>query len=91
MDRARAELRISQGDQIGELSGMKVGAPTQLLIHTIDIGMLTTPRDEFAFAEDSEAHREYFQTIPVSRLIVAQYAPLELSEVIMPGRQSPYR
>ncbi len=78
------KLRISQGDQIGELSGMKVGAPTQLLIHTIDIGMLTTPRDEFAFAEDSEAHREYFQTIPVSRLIVAQYAPLELSEVIMP-------
>ena len=61
-----------------------MGAPTQLLIHTIDVGMLTTPRGAFAFAKDPEAHREYFQTVPTSRLIVAQYAPLSLSEVMMP-------
>lgn len=77
-------LQIRQGNLTGELTGLKVGAPTQLLIHTIDVGMLTTPRGAFAFAKDAEAHREYFQTVPTSRLVVAQYAPLSLSEVMMP-------
>ncbi|KHN52112.1 M66 family metalloprotease [Aeromonas hydrophila] len=77
-------LRLSQGDLIGELSDLKVGAPGELLIHTIDIGMLTSPRDQFAFAKDKEAQREYFQTIPASRLIVSQYAPLSLPEVMLP-------
>lgn len=77
-------LQISQGSLSGELAGLKVGAPTQLLLHTIDIGMLTTQRGAFAFAKDPGAHREYFQTVPASRLIVSQYAPLSLSEVMLP-------
>lgn len=77
-------LQIRQGQLSGDLTGLKIGAPTQLLIHTIDVGMLTTPRGEFAFAKDPEAHREYFQTVPTSRLIVTQYAPLTLQEVMMP-------
>ncbi|MCM4881747.1 M66 family metalloprotease, partial [Escherichia coli] len=59
-------------------------APGELLLHTIDIGMLTTPRGRFDFAKDKEAHREYFQTIPVSRMIVNNYAPLHLKEVMLP-------
>ena len=78
-------LQFRQGNLTGELTGLKVGAPSQLLIHTIDVGMLTTPRGEFAFAGDPEAHREYFQTVPASRLIVSQYAPLSLPEVMMPN------
>lgn len=78
-------LQIRQGKLTGELTGLKVGAPTQLLIHTIDIGMLTTPRGEFAFSNDLEAQREYFQTVPTSRLIVNQYSPLSLTEVMMPN------
>lgn len=77
-------LQLRQGNFTGTLKDVKVGAPTQLLIHTIDVGMLTTPRDAFAFAKDPEAHREYFQTVPTSRLIVTQYAPLSLPEVMMP-------
>lgn len=77
-------LEFRQGNSSGRLAGLKVGAPTQLLIHTIDIGMLTTPRGRFEFAGDPEAHREYFQTVPASRFIVAQYAPLSLAEVMMP-------
>jgi len=78
-------LEIQQGTRVGTLNRIRVGAPTQLLIHTIDVGMLTTPRGEFAFAKDPEAHREYFQTVPVTRLIVSQYAPLELREVMLPN------
>ena len=77
-------LSISQGDLSGELNDIKVGAPSELLLHTIDIGMLTTPRNQFSFANDKEAQREYFQTIPASRMIVNQYAPLSLPEVMLP-------
>ena len=77
-------LQIRQGRLIGELSDLKIGAPTQLLIHTIDVGMLVPPRDQFHFAKDSEAHREYFQTVPTSRMIISQYAPLFLREVVLP-------
>lgn len=77
-------LSIRQGSLKGDLYDIKVGAPGELLLHTIDIGMLTTPRGRFDFANDKEAHREYFQTIPVSRLIVSQYAPLSLTEVMLP-------
>lgn len=77
-------LQFRQGNLTGELTNLKVGAPTELLIHTIDVGMLTTPRDAFAFAKDPEAHREYFQSAPVSRLVVTRYAPLSLPEVTLP-------
>jgi hypothetical protein len=37
-------LRFRQGKASGELAAIDVGAPTQLLLHTIDLGFLTTPR-----------------------------------------------
>ena len=77
-------LRFRKGRDEGELAALDIGAPTQLLLHTIDLGFLTTPRGAFGFAKDPEAHREYFQTAPVSRLIVSQYAPLHLKEVMLP-------
>lgn len=77
-------LLFKKGNLTGQLNDIKVGAPGELLLHTIDIGMLTTPRGGFAFAKDEEAHREYFQTIPASRLIVNNYAPLHLQEVMLP-------
>lgn len=78
-------LHMRQGQLSGTLTNLKVGAPTELLIHTIDVGMLTPPRDQFHFAGDPAAHREYFQTVPTSRLIVSQYAPLFLPEVMLPN------
>lgn len=78
------KLLFRQGELDGELNDLKIGAPTELLIHTIDLGMLVPPRDKFAFAKDPTAHREYFQTVPTSRLIVSQYAPLYLRQVMLP-------
>ncbi|MCA9066791.1 MAG: peptidase M66, partial [Planctomycetaceae bacterium] len=77
-------LQLRQGGLSGELSDLQVGAPGQLLIHTIDVGMLVPPRGQFHFANDPEAHREYFQTVPTSRMIISQYAPLFLREVVLP-------
>lgn len=78
-------LQIRQGDFSGELHDLQVGAPSEILIHTIDIGMLAPPRGQFDFAKDPEAHREYFQTVPASRMIVSQYEPLFLREVMLPN------
>jgi hypothetical protein len=78
-------LQIRQGNFSGELTNLKVGMPSELLIHTIDVGMLAPPRGQFDFAKDPEAHREYFQTVPTSRMIVSQYAPLFLREVMLPN------
>jgi len=78
-------LRFNHGELSGELNGVKVGAPSELLIHTIDVGMLTQPRDAFHFAKDDSAQREYFQTVPVSRMVVSQYESLYLPEVMLPN------
>lgn len=79
------KLQFHQNGLTGELNSIGVGAPTQLLLHTIDIGMLVPPRNRFEFANDPSAHREYFQTVPASRLIVSQYAPLCLREIVLPN------
>lgn len=78
-------LRFRQGDASGELAELQIGAPSELLIHTIDLGMLVPPRGQFQFAKDVEAHREYFQTVPTSRMIISQYEPLFLREVMLPN------
>ena len=77
-------LLFRQGELEGALDDLAVGAPTELLLHTIDLGMLVPPRDTFTFAKDPTAHREYFQTVPTSRMIVSQYAPLYLRQVMLP-------
>jgi len=77
---------ISSGeeDKIGILDEIKIGGVTELVITAIDAGFLTEPRDEFSFRNDKTSHREYFQTVPVSRLIVAQYESMYLTEIMLP-------
>jgi hypothetical protein len=85
------KLEFIQGDKKGSLNfaaqgrdGLKIGAPNELLMHTIDVGMLTDPRDKFDFAKDLSLQAEYFQTIPVSRQIVGKYESLKLEQVVLP-------
>ncbi|MGL5948875.1 MAG: M66 family metalloprotease [Aeromonas sp.] len=78
-------FEFSQGSKHGELSGVAVGAPTELLLNTIDVGMLTAPRDRFSFATDATSHREYFQTVPLSRMVVNQYETVHFTEVMLPN------
>jgi hypothetical protein len=86
------KLQFSQGiAKSGSLNfaangvqGVQMGAPTELLLHVIDVGMLTPPRGEFEFAKDDSAHQEYFQTLPVSRLIVSRYESVYFDKVVMP-------
>lgn len=69
----------------GVLSNIKIGSPNVTLINTIDIGMLTPPRGKLDFQSNPELHRQYYQTIPVKNLIVTQFEPVYLNEVVMPN------
>lgn len=77
-------LTFSNQDKTGSLDNINIGAPTELLMHTIDVGMLVEPRKQFHFQYDKEAQREYFETAPLSKMIVSEYQPLHLTEVMLP-------
>eukprot|EP01063_Lacrimia_lanifica_P033434 TRINITY_DN5939_c0_g1_i2.p1 TRINITY_DN5939_c0_g1~~TRINITY_DN5939_c0_g1_i2.p1 ORF type:complete len:754 (+),score=254.52 TRINITY_DN5939_c0_g1_i2:36-2297(+) len=77
-------IEFSQGGRLGVLEEAVVGGASELLIHTIDAGFLVEPRGAFAFAKDVAAHREYYEKLPVSRLVVTQYESLHLTEVMLP-------
>ncbi|WP_195162329.1 M66 family metalloprotease [Mesorhizobium sp. NBSH29] len=61
-----------------------VGGAGELIINTIDIGMLTKNREVFSFQYDSAYHTQYFETIPVSKLIVNEYEPVHWKEIVLP-------
>ena len=70
------EILFSNHRTTGRLVNITVGAPTEILLHTIDIGFLVSYRDEFFFQKFPGYQEEYFQSIPVSRVIVIAYAPV---------------
>ncbi|KOO12752.1 peptidase M66 [Vibrio xuii] len=77
-------LEISSGGRTGQLIDLEIGAPNQLMVNTMDLGMLTAPRDRFDFMKDTKYHEDYFQKIPVSKLIVNPYESVKLDEVMLP-------
>lgn len=77
-------LTFANNGKSGSLTGIKVGAPTELLLHTIDVGMLVEPRERFDFQQDKQAQREYFETAPLSKMVVSEYEPVHLLEVMLP-------
>jgi len=76
---------VSEKDKVGILHKIKIGGVTELVITAIDVGMLTPPRNQFKFRNDETAQREYFETAPVSRLVVAQYETMYLTEIMLPS------
>lgn len=81
---AGLQLSFENQGKKGTLAQIKVGAPTELLLHTIDVGMLVEPRDAFHFQTDKAAQREYFETAPVSKMVVSEYEPVHFTEVMLP-------
>ncbi|WP_305423103.1 M66 family metalloprotease [Photobacterium leiognathi] len=80
-------LDFSHDGKTGTLDNINVGAPTVLYMNTIDIGMLTQRQDTMEFAKDLELPREYYQTLPISRLVVSRYQGITFDEIMMPNGQ----
>ncbi|MCD9528347.1 M66 family metalloprotease [Photobacterium carnosum] len=78
-------LTFSHNGNEGQFSDTNVGAPTVVYMNTIDIGMLTQRHDSFEFAKNPELPREFYQTLPTSRLVVSRYQGMHFSEIMMPN------
>ncbi|PST89599.1 glycosyl transferase [Photobacterium sp. NCIMB 13483] len=82
-------LRFSDNrNREGELSQdmFVFGGAPELVIQNIDIGMLVEPRNQYDMINNMEQlATDYFQKIPVSKMVVADYTPLYLRKITMPN------
>ena len=70
----------------GKIDSIDIGGETQVVLQNIRIGMLTAPGslDKNPLEKTSQKLADdYFQKIPVSELIVGNYSPVELQEVVL--------
>lgn len=77
---------ISISDENGHtglLADIDVGAENEVMIQNIRLGMLTEPAKTNELEGNSTLAADYFQKIPVSRLIVGNYSPLHLTKVVL--------
>jgi len=67
-------------------AAITIGAPTEMVVNNIELGMLTTPNmsgDHYFINNPAASASDYFQTIPVSKLIMAKYEAVQLNKVIV--------
>ncbi|STQ77019.1 M66 family metalloprotease [Grimontia hollisae] len=82
-------LRISDNTgRTGELpeTGIYFGGAPELVIQNIDMGMLTPPRGQNTMIKQmATLAADYYQKIPVSKLVMADYTPTHFEKVTMPN------
>ena len=81
-------LRFSSNGQTGELAAASIdmGEATQLVIKSIRLGMLTDPlmgSAHWTLIDPVMAASDYFQTLPVSKVVLGSYANMSLKRVII--------
>ncbi|MBF4427922.1 M66 family metalloprotease, partial [Vibrio anguillarum] len=70
---------LSQGD-------IQFGGAPELVIQNIDMGMLTQPRNHNTMIQNLPTlAADYFQKIPASKLVMADYTPAYFPVVTMPN------
>lgn len=79
-----SDNRNREGELTQEL--LEFGGAPELVIQNIDIGMLVEPRNQYDMINNMEQlATDYFQKIPVSKMVVADYTPLHLRKVTLPN------
>lgn len=68
------------------VSNIEISAPSELVLQHIRVGMLTSPPGPTLLETNpAVAAVDYFQKIPVSRLLVSQYLPVQFDRVTLPN------
>tara|TARA_B100001094_G_scaffold333028_2_gene407994 strand:- start:6069 stop:8114 length:2046 start_codon:yes stop_codon:yes gene_type:complete len=82
-------IRFSESNKHGLLREESIPIEPQidLILHTIDLGFLTSYRDQFTFQKSDKAQMDFYQSIPVSRMIISRYAPVSLFDIVLPHGQ----
>lgn len=79
-------FETDKGAGVLERAGIEFAAPAEMVISSIQLGMLTDyPKSSghYMFNEPEKSGSDYFQTIPVSKLTMAIYEPVRLEKVIV--------
>ena len=79
-------FKVGGGQGTLASNAIEFSPPSEIVIHNIKLGMLTAPPEgQGQYMHDSPAQSatDYFQTIPVSRMVMANYAPMQLDRVIV--------
>lgn len=79
------ELTFEQNNLSTTLEDIEVGGYNQVIVHTINLGMLTPYDEGMLFQSNEEYQRQYFQQIPASQLIVSAYEPQFWEEIMLPN------
>ena len=83
-------LTFNVSGQTSTLNNIIIGAPNEVIFQTIDIGTLIEPRNNHPFANSPALHLDYYQKIPVSRLIVGEYESVHFNRVVLPNGSNLY-
>lgn len=79
-------FETDKGSGVLERAGIEFAAPAEMVISSIQLGMLTDYPESsghYMFNEPEKSGSDYFQTIPVSKLTMAIYEPVRLDKVIV--------
>ncbi|HFG1759823.1 TPA: M66 family metalloprotease, partial [Vibrio cholerae] len=69
-----------------ESERIKFSAPSELIIQNIDLGMLYKPRGRNIVIKELERTAvDYFQKVPVSKLIFSDYTPIHFEKITLPN------
>ena len=90
-DWVKPGLSLSLTDEQGRTGqlaaeGIEFAAPAELVLHSIRVGMLTAPPqsgNHWLSLQPAKAATDYFQTIPVARIIAAQYEDVQFNRVMV--------
>ncbi len=79
-----SDNRGREGDLTSDM--LVFGGAPEMIIQNIDIGMLVEPRDRYYMIDNmAELATDYFQKIPVSKMVMADYTPVHLRKVTLPN------
>ena len=73
-------------EQFAELSKFEFGAPSEMVLRSIRLGMLAEPpvsNNHQMLIKTAKAGTDYFQTIPIAKLIMVNYQTMKLDKVII--------
>ncbi|MGF1910458.1 M66 family metalloprotease [Vibrio kasasachensis] len=79
-------LQLSFVDQLGNegyLSTIDIGAENEIMVQNIRLGMLTPPREQHRFEKEQKLVADYFQKVPVSKIIVGNYSPMFFEKIVL--------
>lgn len=90
-DWVKPGLSLSLTDEQGRngllaAEGIDFAAPAELVLHSIRVGMLTAPpqsNGHWLSLQPAKAATDYFQTVPVARIVAAQYEDVQFNRVMV--------